>query len=108
MKSPSGTEVVLFDHGLAVANLAGTFDDTFVPVGDLRTLAGEPYAGTWHLLVDCDAGGPAGTVESFAVILRPDWVRPLAAVRTNLSLTSLQAKDARKASSSSARKSIRS
>ncbi|MCE9635522.1 MAG: proprotein convertase P-domain-containing protein [Planctomycetes bacterium] len=93
LRSPAGTEVVLFDHGLPIANLTGTFNDTLAPIGDLATFAGESYQGTWIVRVEDAATGGARSIESCSVRVRPAWVRPVAAARTNLNLTSFKAAD---------------
>lgn len=91
--SPAGTQIVLSDRGLPVANLTGTFDSTLAPAGDLGAVAGETYAGTWTLRVADAAGGATGTLTSWSVTVRPAWARGLFAPRTNLALTTFKATD---------------
>lgn len=99
--SPAGTPVVLWDHGLPLANLSGTFDDTLAPAENPGRLAGESYVGRWTLRVTDDTTGGANSVATWGVTVRPSWVRPFHADRTNLTLSSFKATDSAKAAGDS-------
>ena len=59
LRSPAGTEVVLWDHGLPLADLAGTFDATLAPAG------AHPVADVGHRHQLRHArGGPRGRLHS--------------------------------------------
>jgi subtilisin-like proprotein convertase family protein len=74
LRSPSGTEVTLHDHGGAgTADLVTTYDRDTAPAGpgSMSDFDGEPAQGSWSLLVVDDQGGanPAGTLNAWSLEL---------------------------------------
>src|SRR5690606_25445564 len=69
LRSPSGTEVRLHDHGGGGrANLVTSFDWN-ARRGALQRLAGESARGRWTMAVHDDAGADTGTFRSFTLRL---------------------------------------
>lgn len=94
LRSPAGTEVALFDGGLpSGVGVSGVFGSTLASAGNLGTFAGEGYEGTWTLRVENRATGVPGTLNGWALRIRPTWLRPIHFDGTGLFLSKLTATD---------------
>ncbi len=91
--APDGTSVVLFDHAPGGAGLTGVFDTSLAPREPLAALNGKQLSGTWRLAIEDSVPGNQGTLNSWTLKVRPQWVRTLHCAATPLFVTKLKVKD---------------
>lgn len=91
--APDGTSAVLFDHAPGGAGLSGVFDASLAPREPLAAFVGAKLSGSWRLAIEDTVSGNAGSLDSWRIRLRPQWVRPLHFGATPLFVTKLKVKD---------------
>jgi subtilisin-like proprotein convertase family protein len=70
LTSPSGTTVVLHDNsGGSSDDIIGVYGDDLTPVENLSALHGEDAMGDWTFYAEDNAGGIAGTLNSWGIEL---------------------------------------
>ncbi len=95
LRSPSGTEVKVWEADASGADLAGTFDASLRPHESLDSFIGEPWLGTWTLVI-ADTSGQAGNLVSARLHIRPRYEGPVFARSVQLFVTKLKVKDRKK------------